>query len=251
MQTKFDYWVWNSAIPKETCQKIINRGLEQIEILKKEGFSTVGSTFGKNHKSENLHIPKNDLTDQDLIEQNINEKEVYIRDSNVSWLNDQWIYDLVWPLIKKANEDAGWNYEFDWAEPAQFTIYGNNQFYGWHSDGANDVWQVKRRKIPGVYDEKIINDVPELFSDIPESIGKLRKLSMSINLTDPNDYDGGNLKFDFGRVRKKEENWEINGEGRNQGSMIIFPSYKYHCVTPVTKGTRYSLVMWFNGRPMK
>ena len=44
---------------------------------------------------------------------------------------------------------------------------------------------------------------------------------------------------------------EISGGMVNQGSIVVFPSYKYHCVTPVNKGTRYSLVVWFNGRPMK
>ena len=48
------------------------------------------------------------------------------------------IDDLVFPKIYEANEKAGWNYEVDWAEACQFTKYGLNQFYGWHTDGSGD-----------------------------------------------------------------------------------------------------------------
>jgi len=67
-----------------------------------------------------------------------------------------------------------------------------------------------------------------------------RKLSISIQLSDPADYEGGQLEFAMGKVAEKE-----------QGTMVIFPSYLQHRVTPVTKGTRRSLVTWITGQPFR
>ncbi len=248
MDTKFYYWLWNTIISKEDCQKIINRGLEQIEALKKEGLSSTAVTNGNTHKSDTRKISQADLTVEQITKKNINSNDVYNRDSNVSWLSDQWIYDLIWPHVSKANKNAGWNYDFDYAEPAQFTVYNKEQFYGWHSDGANDMYSVKKRSLPGIYDENHAN--ANSLTPIKGLIGKVRKLSITLMLSDPNDFEGGNLKFDFGSHEKNRYK-EISGNDNQQGSMVVFPSYKYHCVTPVTKGTRYSLVVWFNGRPMK
>ena len=80
--------------------------------------------------------------------------------------------------------------------------------------------------------------------------GKVRKISMTLNLTEPTDYKGGNLKFDFGPHTNRHRFHECV-EIRPQGSIIVFPSYTYHQVTPVTKGTRYSLVLWSLGQPFK
>ena len=72
---------------------------------------------------------------------------------------------------------------------------------------------------------------------------------MTVNLTDSKDYEGGDLKFDFGPHSKNQ--YHTCEEIRPKGSIIVFPSYVYHQVTPVTKGTRYSLVMWSTGKPFK
>jgi len=63
-------------------------------------------------------------------------------------------------------------------------------------------------------------------------------MSMSLILND--DYEGGDLILFSTRIPKQET-----------GSMIFFPSFLSHEVTPVTKGTRYSLVMWFLGNPWR
>ena len=81
-------------------------------------------------------------------------------------------------------------------------------------------------------------------------IGKVRKLSATINLNKPGEYDGGNLKFDFGPHAAGKRFHEVE-EIRPQGSIIVFPSFTYHQVTPVTRGTRYSLVLWSLGEPFK
>ena len=74
------------------------------------------------------------------------------------------------------------------------------------------------------------------------------KLSVTINLSGDENYEGGNLKFDFGPNTQGERFIECT-EIRPKGSIIVFPSFTYHQVTPVTKGTRYSLVMWICGKP--
>jgi PKHD-type hydroxylase len=71
----------------------------------------------------------------------------------------------------------------------------------------------------------------------------VRKLSISIQLTDPNEYEGGELYLyddDKGTVMDK-----------TQGTLILFPSYVLHEVVPVTKGTRNSLVTWVTGKQFK
>ena len=70
-----------------------------------------------------------------------------------------------------------------------------------------------------------------------------RKLSVSVLLNDPSEYKGGELQFRFGREPDKAP--------QEQGLGIFFPSYTLHRVTPVTKGTRYSLVAWISGPPFK
>ena len=71
-------------------------------------------------------------------------------------------------------------------------------------------------------------------------IGKTRKISMSLVLSDPDEYEGGQLEI-----------WGKSIDVYKKGSIIFFPSWMPHRVTPVTKGTRYSLVMWFIGAPFK
>lgn len=72
--------------------------------------------------------------------------------------------------------------------------------------------------------------------------GKIRKLSISVQLSDENDYEGGDVICNYGK--------EIVMP-RTQGTAIAFPSYALHGVKPVTKGTRYSLVAWITGPQFK
>lgn len=69
-----------------------------------------------------------------------------------------------------------------------------------------------------------------------------RKLSMVVQLSDPKDYDGGLFCMDnFAHPPFNMEAWAP------QGSVIVFPSYIKHCVTPVTRGVRKSFVSWYYG----
>ena len=83
----------------------------------------------------------------------------------------------------------------------------------------------------------------------PNKFGKKRKISVTVNLTSPENYDGGNLKFDFGPHAGKR--YHTCTEIRPKGSIIVFPSHVYHQVTPITRGKRYSLVVWNLGKPFK
>jgi len=60
------------------------------------------------------------------------------------------------------------------------------------------------------------------------------------------------LEFDFGSSEPdKKHHTRICTEIKSQGSLVIFPSFVQHRVKPVTKGTRYSLVIWSLGQPYK
>lgn len=68
-----------------------------------------------------------------------------------------------------------------------------------------------------------------------------RKLSCVLQLSDPNDYEGGNLEF-IDTIHFPDAN-----DIRQQGSLTYFPSFFRHRATPVIRGTRYSIAAWFDG----
>lgn len=71
----------------------------------------------------------------------------------------------------------------------------------------------------------------------------VRKLSIVLQLTDPSEYEGGDFEIVEGKGSEKLY--------RDQGTLLAFPSYTLHAVTPITKGTRHSLVGWISGPPFK
>ena len=152
------------------------------------------------------------------------------RNSRVKFSKEQWLFDLIHPYMEEANRNAGWNFKIDWTESIQITRYTKNGFYTWHVD----------------------QDAKPYPSSSPYENyrGKTRKLSMTINLTDPTTYEGGRMQFEFPKIAKKAVVRECVA-ARPQGSVIVFPSFVLHRVTPVTKGTRYSLVAWFLGEPFR
>ena len=213
MNLKNYYYYFQSALSPKLCDEIINYGKQhQAEMAVTGGYSR-----------SNGQMSKKDLN-------NMQKK----RKSDIVWMNDRWIYKEIHPYIHEANRNAGWNFEWDWSESCQFTKYGVGQYYGWHCDS----W-----------------DKPYDKPDDPQSHGKIRKLSMTISLSDPDEYVGGNLEFDF----RNQVDWERNKkkaiktceEIRPRGSIIVFPSFCWHRVAPVTSGTRYSLVIWNLGYPFR
>ena len=151
-----------------------------------------------------------------------------------SLLNDTWIYKEIHPYIHEANKLAGWNYDWNFSESCQFTKYKLNQYYDWHCDSWDKPY-----------------DKPE----DPNSYGKIRKLSVTCQLTDGSEYEGGELQFDcrnYDPHMRDEDKHVLNvKEILPKGSIVVFPSFVWHRVQPVTKGTRYSLVIWNLGYPFK
>jgi PKHD-type hydroxylase len=153
------------------------------------------------------------------------------RDSDIVWLDERWIYKEVQPYVRQANANAGWNFEWDFSEQMQFTQYKKGQYYGWHCDG----WDRPYQRPAG-----------------DPSNGKVRKLSVTLTLSDPEEYKGGELEFDFrNRDPDKKQNIYKCKEILPKGSLVVFPGFVWHRVCPVTKGTRHSLVMWNLGWPFK
>ena len=78
-----------------------------------------------------------------------------------------------------------------------------------------------------------------------------RKISMTIQLSDSESYEGGDLLF-FEDGERTNDNYEKQKEKyRDRGTIICFHSLLRHCVKPVTKGVRYCLVAWINGPPFR
>ena len=145
-----------------------------------------------------------------------------LRKGNTTFGNESWVYDEIWPYLAEANEAAGWNLDITGAEFYQIAVYKTGDFYGRHIDSLGT--HAARWCTPN-------NDVLH---------NKARKISLSVALNDPSEYEGGELDiYSSGTV------------SQNIGTMNFFPSYITHEVKPVTKGTRYSLVMWFLGPPLR
>jgi len=137
------------------------------------------------------------------------------RKSDLVWLNDTWIYKELHPYVHEANRAAGWNFDWDRSESCQFTKYKLNQYYDWHCDSWDKPYDRKDKNAP--------------------DHGKIRKLSMTCQLTDGSEYKGGELEFDF-------RNYDPHMRDESK--------HRIQC-KPVTSGTRYSLVVWHLGRPFK
>ena len=124
------------------------------------------------------------------------------RNSNIVWMNDRWIYKEIHPYIHQANRNAGWNFNWDYSESCQFTKYEKGQFYDWHCDS----W-----------------DKPYNQPNTP-SHQKIRKLSVTVSLSDPKEYKGGELEFDF-RQNDPDKKRDIRKctEVLPKGSLVVFP----------------------------
>lgn len=136
-----------------------------------------------------------------------------IRITKVAWMHpspeSQWIHDRMLQVAQAMNEQV---YRFDlkgFSEPFQYTVYDGSEggHYDWHVD-------------QGAFDPP-------------------RKLSFSVQLSDPARYEGCDLEL-HGAT-------DISPAPRDRGAVIVFPSYVLHRVTPIKSGTRKSLVAWISG----
>ena len=144
-----------------------------------------------------------------------NKLDLKIRKSTISFIpfdKMKNVYDDINNLVQKINRN---NFGFDGiqlTEQAQITEYSKDDFYNWHTDTSINM----------------IDEPP------------VRKLSMTVLLNDPREFEGGNLEI---------ANLVMNP--MQQGHAAIFASFLQHRVAPITKGVRRSLVMWFGGEPFK
>jgi len=140
-----------------------------------------------------------------------------MRITTISWIPFKEMpemYKIIDHTMKQANNNH-FGYEgMQITEPAQFTEYPKGGFYDWHMDA-----EVNCQYEPPV-----------------------RKISMTILLSNPSTFSGGDLEF------MSEGNKLPN---LMQGQAIFFCSFLRHRVAKVKKGIRHSLVMWFGGPPFK
>jgi PKHD-type hydroxylase len=138
-----------------------------------------------------------------------------IRSSSVKWIpkNDEWmwLYEKLMDMAATANNEV-WKFNLISAnELIQYTEYYDTQegHYDWHQD-------------------------------IGPGIGTQRKVSITVQLSEANEYEGGDLEMWSGGDN-------VAVAERGAGVVFIFPSYMMHRVTKVTKGTRRSFVLWVGG----
>ena len=142
------------------------------------------------------------------------------RSSTIKWVpfseDTKWIYDKIGMLAKTANNEM-FNFNiYNMPEQIQYTEYysTNKGHYDWHMDIGSSGFM------------------------------KFRKISVTVQLSDSDEYEGGDLQIWPGGQTPYTA-------PRGKGNVVIFPSYLMHRVTPVTKGTRKSFVLWLGGEHFK
>lgn len=138
------------------------------------------------------------------------------RKSSIKWCPQneewEWVYRKLHDMIVEAN-DLMWKMDLTaMNEQIQYTeYYEGGGHYDWHMDCGL-------------------------------GIQNQRKISVTVQLSSPDEYEGGDLEFNIGSHLVAH---------KNQGAAVIFPSFYLHRVTPVTKGTRKSFVLWVGGEPYR
>jgi PKHD-type hydroxylase len=148
-----------------------------------------------------------------LFGRDISEEYSEIRITRTAWIKPspqtKWIYDRMQSVIRSLN-DRVWQFDITgFSEDFQYTVYEGSEggHYDWHVDQGD--------------------------------LAKRRKLSLSLQLTEPSLYDGCDLQLHGAN--------HIDTAPRTRGALIAFPSYVLHRVTPITRGVRKSVVVWTTG----
>lgn len=136
-----------------------------------------------------------------------------IRSSRIRWMNpsaeNQWVYEKLWAAVEYVNQR--YRFDIDRISEVQIARYGPGDFYDWHVD-------------------------------IGKAATSTRKLSLSVQLSDGGDYQGGELV-----IHDQQDSKPV----KVIGSVIVFPSFLPHRVKEVTFGERWSLVAWAHGPPFR
>ena len=153
-----------------------------------------------------------------------NSLESNFRKSKIAWLSDEYLRKQIFHSVNLYNKQH-WNYDLDGCDPIQYTEYNEGGKYDWHVD-----LEPETRKI-GVENKSL-----------------MRKLSMTIWLNDPDEYEGGEFDIEVEGPRKDPRYDSLK---LPKGSVVVFPSRMWHRVRPITSGERKSLVVWFRGVPFR
>lgn len=144
------------------------------------------------------------------------ETDETLRKTKLSFIADStdniWLYQKLGQLGIQCNHER---YGYDllgFHHELQLARYGEGDFFDWHLDfGAGEISH--------------------------------RKLSISVQLSDSDEYEGGDLQFMI--------NQKVINAPRSKGTVVVFPSFIMHRVTPITKGVRQSIVAWLAGPPYR
>ncbi len=158
------------------------------------------------------------------------------RNSRNSWIpTTHWVGGFMWHYIQRANRE---NFLYDLTnidgEAMQYTHYGEGEFYGWHNDAG----------LPTQYKPISVGNRGNGEENVQDFINanceQVRKLSCVIQLSDPDDYEGGNLQL-------MDDAGKCYFAPRSRGTIVVFDSRSQHRVLKVTKGVRKSLIGWTVG----
>ena len=155
----------------------------------------------------------------------IESPDAALRRSRVAWIartpDSAWIFEKLSALVVRANRTFAFDLD-GFGEDLQYTVYDEpGAFYTWHQDG-------------------LVGEVAT------------RKLALVVQLSDPSSYEGADLEmFDVVADSSPAELDAWHAGVRAMGSVTAFPAFEYHRVTPLTSGTRRSLVVWVSGPPFR
>ena len=204
---------------------MLARDASALTALKADG-AAPAATYPDVLSPEECELVREAVSDQEPISAGVglsDRQEGDIRRANLRWLpaddDSAWLYDRLDSYIELANSTV---FGFDvvgFEGPLQYTEYGPGQFFDWHQDIG------------------------------PGGAG-LRKISVVCLLSHPDEHDGGQLEFPGGLLGPAPGVEEILSMPP-QGTLVLFPSYQLHRVTPVTRGLRRSLVSWVVGPPLR
>ena len=162
------------------------------------------------------------------------------RNSRNTWIpTHHWIAGWLWHYVQKANKT---NFLYDLSHidggSLQYARYAEGEFYGWHNDSSIEVHY--KPTFEEVSSGGIINNDKFHNDKLNQKHELIRKLSFSLQLSDPDDYEGGNVQL-------LDEAGKSYITPRQRGTIVLFDSRTQHRVLKVTKGVRKSIVGWTVG----
>ena len=189
-----------------------------------------------NSLEKDLEKHFDDMGDSKLINDVLDED---IRKSKNTWIpTTHWITGWLWHYVQAANRNNFlYDISFIESESMQYARYGVGEYYHWHSDTSIPVQykpQIQISATESTTDDNYLRERAAIKNEL------VRKISFSLQLSDPDDYEGGNIQF----IDESNQNYIAP---RQKGSLIIFDSRTKHRVCKVRSGVRKSIVGWVVG----